>query len=119
MYKILVYLYTKYKQTNQFKIGYMINRSLHVNKVFREKVEKFSRDIYHENTMKNIKNVMRKKNTCVIALIILYESKSKTPVKVYKVLSYVIYYLINNYVLIDYLCCQSKTLSIISYGRIF
>ena len=31
----------------------------------------------------------------------------------------VLYYLINNYVCIDYICCQWKKLSIISYDRIF
>ena len=39
MSKRLVYIYTTYKIINQFSIGYMINSTLHVNKVFREQVE--------------------------------------------------------------------------------
>ena len=40
MSKILVYLYTTYKQINPSAIGYMIKPTLHVNKVFRKQVEK-------------------------------------------------------------------------------
>ena len=39
MYKIFVYIYTTDKQINQFEIGYMINPTLQVNKVFREQVK--------------------------------------------------------------------------------
>ena len=35
MYKRLVYLYTTDKQVNQFAVGFMINPSLHVKRVFR------------------------------------------------------------------------------------
>ena len=35
MSKRLVYLYTTNKQINQFEIGYMVNPSLHVDKLFR------------------------------------------------------------------------------------
>ena len=44
---------------------------------------------------------------------------NKNTMKVYRVLSCVLYSLINNYVCIDYLCFQSKKLSTISYDRIF
>ena len=75
MSKILVYLYTTEKRINQFAIGYIINPKIHVNNVFREQVEKFLRATFHQNTTKGIKKVMRKKVTCVISLIMLYESK--------------------------------------------
>ena len=39
MSKILVYLYTKDKNINQFPIGYINNPTLLVNNLFREKVE--------------------------------------------------------------------------------
>ena len=67
MSKILVCLYTKDKQINLFAIGCMINSTLHVNKLFIEQVGKCSRDTFHPNTMENIRNIMRKKATCVIA----------------------------------------------------
>ena len=38
MPKIMVYIFTRYEQINQFTIGYMINPSLHINKMFREQV---------------------------------------------------------------------------------
>ena len=60
-----------------------------------------------------------KKDTHVIALIIFYESKTKYSIKVYGVLSYVQYYITENYVFIDYLCCKSKKLSSISSDKIF
>ena len=43
----------------------------------------------------------------------------KNPIKVYRVLSCVLYYIIKNYVCIDYLCCQSKTLRSIYYDKKF
>ena len=35
------------------------------------------------------------------------------------VLSFVLYYVIYNHVCIDYICCYSKTLSVISSGKMF
>ena len=58
MYKILVYLYTADERIIKFTIGYVTIPTLHVNNVFREQVEKFLRDIFHQSTMKDIKNVM-------------------------------------------------------------
>ena len=87
--------------------------------MFIEQVEKCLRSTFHKNTMENIRDVMRKKDTCVIALIMFYESKSKNPIKVYRVFSCVPYSLIKKYVCIEYLCFQSKKLSSISYDRIF
>ena len=62
---------------------------------------------------------MRKKDTCVIALINFYDIKSKNAIKVYRVISCVLYSIIKIYVCIDYLCFQSKILSRISSDRIF
>ena len=53
----------------------MINPSLHINKVFREQVEKFLRATFHENTIDNIIYVMRNKDTCVFDLKIYYGVK--------------------------------------------
>ena len=75
MYRILVDLYPTEKQINQFSVGYIINPLLHVNEVFREKVENVLIATFHENTMENIRYVMRKKDTCVIAIIMFYGSK--------------------------------------------
>ena len=84
----------------------MLYPSLHINKVFREKFEKFLRDTFNLNTMENIRYVMKNKDTCVIALIMFYESKGKKPIKLYRVLSCVLYFIIDNYFCIDCLCYQ-------------
>ena len=44
--------------------------------------------------------------------------KQKNTIRVYRVLSCVLYSVIDNYVFIDYICCQSKTLSRISSDKI-
>ena len=80
---------------------------------------KILRATFHKNTKEGIKTFMIKKDTCIISLIIFYESKTKGPIKVYRVLSCVLYYSIENYVCIEYLCCKFKTLSIISSDKIF
>ena len=77
----MIILYVTYKQINQFSIVYMINPSLHINKVFREQVEKFLRATFHENKMENIRDVMKKKDTCVIVLMLFYDNKGKNPKK--------------------------------------
>ena len=57
-----------------------------------------------------------KKNTSITALIIIYENNGEIPKTLYKVLSCVIYTLIDNYVCIKYMLCQSITLSAISFN---
>ena len=58
-------------------------------------------------------------NICVMALIMIYENNGGNAKIVYIVLSCVVYFLIDNYVCIDYLSCQLKTLSSISYEPTF
>ena len=59
--------------------------------------------------METIKDCLRNNNTCVMALILIYENNGEKPKKVYRLLSCVVYSLIENYVCIDILSCQSKT----------
>ena len=103
MSKIMVYCYTTDKTINQFEIGYMINPSLNCNKVFKEQVEKFSSVSFYKNKMETIRDYLKKTNACVMALIIIYENNGEK--KVYKVLSCVLYSLIENNICIDYLLC--------------
>ena len=56
--------------------------------------------------MENIRDVLKRNNTCIIAVIKFYENKGTKPNKVYIVLSCVLYYLMDNYVCIEYLSCQ-------------
>ena len=98
MSKILVYIYTTEKRMNPFEIVYLMNPVPHVNKVFIKQVEQCLRAKFHQNTMESIKSVMRKEDTCIIALIMFYNIKTKNPIKVYRVLSCVRYSFIENYV---------------------
>ena len=86
--------------------------------MFREKVENLLKATFNESTIETIIDFIRKKDTCVIALILFYENKGEKQKNIYRVLSCVLYYLIDNYVYIDYLLCQSKILIRISSNRI-
>ena len=101
----MVFFYSTYEQINPFAIDFMINSSLHVNKVFRKKLNN-SFDLYFMKKMKTIRYVVKKRDTCVIAIIMFYETNGKKPKKWYRVLSCVLYSLIINYVCIDYLSFQ-------------
>ena len=103
MSKIMVHFYSINDSINQFAIGYMINPSLNFNKVFREKVQMFLSVTFNEKTMETIKNCLRKKNRCVMALIMFYENNGIKPKKVYRVFSCFLYSLIKNYVCIHYI----------------
>ena len=60
---------------------------------------------------------MKNNNTCVLALVIFYETRHKNATKYFRVLSCVIYTIIDNYVCICYLACQSKKISVICMDR--
>ena len=64
--------------------------------------------------MVTIKDCLKKKNTCIMALIVIHENNGGNEKKVYRVLSRVFNYLIDSYVCIEYLSCKSKTLISIS-----
>ena len=53
--------------------------------------------------MENIKDSTGNNTTCVMAQIMFYENNEEKPKKVYKVLSCVVYSLVDYYVWIDYI----------------
>ena len=75
MSKRLVHVYKTEKPIYQFAIGYMIKHTLHVNKVFTEQILKFPWIAFYQNITEGIERVMRRKDTCVIELIMFYETK--------------------------------------------
>ena len=93
----------------------MINPTLNINKVFKEQVTKCMKTTFGEIAQSHISIILAKKNTRVLALLMFYETR-KNPKKVFKVLSYVIYTIIRNYVCIDYLASESKQLSELPVG---
>ena len=97
----------------------MNNPSLNFNNALITKVEKFLGIYFSIMKMKTIKNCLMKKNTCGMALIIIYENNGEITKILYRVLSCVVYNTIDNSVCIEYMSCQPKTLSAISYNPIF
>ena len=81
----------------------MINPSLKFNNAFMIKVEKCLGDYFSIGAIKTIKNCLMKKNTSIMALILIYENIREIPKQLYSVLSRVFNTLIENYVCIDYL----------------
>ena len=63
--------------------------------------------------------MLRRKNTCVISLVMFYENITTNKTKVYRELSCVLYYFIYNYVCIDYLIFHYKKLSSICCDKLF
>ena len=117
--KIMIHIYTTGKTIHQFAICYKIKPSLNCNKVSKTQVEKCLGCSFSIRTVKTIKTFLIKKNTSVMALIMIYENNGEILKKLHRVLSCVVYTLIDNYVFIDYLSCQSKTLSDISSNTEF
>ena len=72
--KIMVHCYTTNETINQLSIAYMINPSLKSNNAFRTKVEKCFSVYFSIRTMRTIKNCLMNNNTCVMALIMIYEN---------------------------------------------
>ena len=82
MSKIIVCCYSTDETINQFEIGYIINPSINYNKLFIVQFEKFSSLSFATRTMETIKDCLRKENTRVMALIIIYENNGEKPKKV-------------------------------------
>ena len=107
------------KRMIKFSIGYMVNPTLNGNKVLRNQVEQCLKYKLHSSTMSGIKNTTKKENICVIALVMFYENITTNPMKMFRVLSCVVYSVIENYVCINDLGCQYKKLSFICSDKIF
>ena len=103
MAKHIIWINEK-KRINKFKIGYMINLNLNINKAFREQVEKCIKNTFGAITQPFIRDTLSKKKTRVLALSMFYETRAENIA--YRVLSCVIYTIIKNYVCIYYLACQ-------------
>ena len=74
----------------------MCNTHLHINKMFTDKVKICLSSTFGPDTVKQINVILKKRNTRVIALIMIYELGDFSTIKVFKVLSYVVYTMIEN-----------------------
>ena len=107
MAKSFIWLEETKQRIKEFSIGHMINPKLNINKEFREQVDKCTNTTFGPIKQPHIKAKPSKKKTRVLVLLIFYETR-KNHKKAFKVLSCVIYTIINNYICIDYLACDPK-----------
>ena len=78
----------------EFSIGYMINPTLNINKVFKEQGNKCMKTTLSAITQPHISKILKKTNKSVSIINVLCEKKN--PKKFSKVLSFVIYKLSAN-----------------------
>ena len=88
----------------------MINPNFHVNKDFREQVDKFMNNTFGALTQPFIRKKPTKNNTSVLALLMFHETRVINSGKSFGVLRYVIYTIFDNYVCTNYLACKKKQL---------
>ena len=81
----------------------MINPNFHVNKDFREQVDKFMNNTFGALTQPFIENKLSKNNTIFLALLMFHETRGLNPKRHFRVLRCVSYTIIENYVCIYYL----------------
>ena len=89
------------KKIHQFQVGYMLNPELNINKAFKEKVESNLAKSFSGTTMTLVRKVLKKGNNHVLSLLMFYENRKNM---IFKVLSPIFYYIMDNYVCVDYLC---------------
>ena len=110
MAKRFIWINETKQRINELTIGCIINPGLNVNKAFREQGKKFMNTTFGEITQPFIKATLAKNNTSVLALVMFYKTRAEK--KYFRVFSCVICTIIKNYFCIDYLACQSKTLTL-------
>ena len=108
MSKRKMYIEETNESINEFSFACMFNTTLHTNKDFKEQVKACLSNTFGTDTNKHINNILLRQNTRVIALVIHYEHVHLKSRKLFKVLSCVIYTIIDRYVCIDYLCTEKK-----------
>ena len=77
MSKKFIYLNNTEEHINKFAIVYMVNPTSHVNKSLKYQLEKCTNDTFGTTTQPFIKNTIKNKNSCVLALLIFYETRHK------------------------------------------
>ena len=82
---------------NEFEVGYMINPSLHVNKEFKEQVEKFMNTTFGELTQHFIKTALKKKQMCFRIFFFLMKRFRFRILGEVKILYYLRYFIIDYY----------------------
>ena len=94
----------------------MLNNELDINKAFKEQVKNNLAKSFSGTTMMPIKKVLKKENTCVLSLLMFYENRKNM---ILKVLSSIVYYIMEHYVCVDYLCCLQTKIDVTNKGQGF
>ena len=81
MGKRFIWINETKKSIDEFTIGYIISLGLNVNKYFKEQMEKCIYTTFGPITQPFIKTTLSKKNTLVLALILVYETRGYNPKK--------------------------------------
>ena len=91
------------QRINELSFAYMLNPILNKNKSFKDQVKTCLSNTFGADTNKHINKTLMKRNTRVLELVVHYENGNINPRKMLKVLSCVIYTIIDKYDCIDYL----------------
>ena len=117
MSKRKFYIEETNERINEFSFAQMFNPSLHTNKVFKEQVKACLSNTFGADTNRHTNKKLMKRNTGVLAVVVHYEHGTINPRKMFKVLSCVIYKIIDRYVCIDYLGTYIKKISQLKLGH--
>ena len=104
------------QRINEFYIGYMMNPTLYRNRAFKYQMKLSLKHTFGPDTNSHISKTLQKPNTIVLALVIFYESEETIIRKLLRVLSCVIYTIINKYVCINYFSSEKSKLSDLKIG---
>ena len=104
------------ERINEFYFAYMLNPNLNMNRAFRDKVKTCLSNTFGADTNRHINKILMNRYTRVLALVVHYENGTINRRKMFKVLSFVIYTIINIYVCIDYLGTETKKISELKLG---
>ena len=115
MSKIYIWIEETNQHINEFSIGYMMNQNLYRNIFFKDQVELCFKHTFGPDTNSRINKTLQKK-TRVLALVIFYDSGEIIIRKLFRVLSCVIYTIVDKCVCIDYLVSKKSKLGDLKIG---
>ena len=116
MSKSYIWLEETNQRINELSIGYMTNPTLYRKRAFKDQVKLCLKKIFGPDTNYHISRTLQKPNTRVLELVIFYESGKTIIRKLFRVLSCVIYTIIDKYVCIDYLGSEKSKLIDLKIG---
>ena len=104
------------QRINEFSFAYMLNLHLNINKSFKDQVKTCLSNTFCADTNKHINKTLMNQYTRVLAFVVFYEHGTFNPRKMFKVLSCVIYTIIDRYVCIYYLGSETNKISELNLG---